>query len=146
MLSSDATATLPSSNSRRMFPAPWSTRAVSADLRRHAARRDGSANVSHIVAAARSIGARLTRYAIVIIKSTAPVGTADRARQEVRTALSAPNVAVNFDIVSNPGFLKEGAALEDFVLPDRVSGPTSHAQRNCRAHCPSHSRATMIGR
>ncbi|HTT03854.1 MAG TPA: UDP-glucose/GDP-mannose dehydrogenase family protein [Steroidobacteraceae bacterium] len=81
---------------------------------------DGSADVRHIVAAARSIGAHLTRYAIVIIKSTVPVGTADRVREQVRTALSARKAAVDFDVVSNPEFLKEGAALEDFVRPDRV--------------------------
>lgn len=81
---------------------------------------DGSADVRHIVAAARSIGAHLARYAVVIIKSTVPVGTSDRVRQEVRTALSGRNAAVDFDVVSNPEFLKEGAALEDFVRPDRV--------------------------
>src|SRR6185437_189424 len=81
---------------------------------------DGSADVRHIVAAARSIGEHLTRYAIVIIKSTVPVGTSDRVRQEVRTALARRSAAVDFDVVSNPEFLKEGAALEDFVRPDRV--------------------------
>lgn len=81
---------------------------------------DGSADVRHIVAAARSIGAHLTRYAVVIIKSTVPVGTADRVRQEVHTVLAGRNVAADFDVVSNPEFLKEGAALEDFVRPDRV--------------------------
>jgi UDPglucose 6-dehydrogenase len=81
---------------------------------------DGSADLRHVLAVARSIGERLARYAIVVTKSTVPVGTADRVRQEVRAAMAARDAAVEFDVVSNPEFLKEGAAIEDFMRPDRV--------------------------
>lgn len=81
---------------------------------------DGSADVRHVLAVARSIGERLTRYAIVVTKSTVPVGTADRVREAVRAGVAARHVTVEFDVVSNPEFLKEGAAIEDFMRPDRV--------------------------
>jgi UDPglucose 6-dehydrogenase len=81
---------------------------------------DGSADLRHVLAVARSIGERLTRYAIVVTKSTVPVGTADKVRKEVQSAVAARDVAVEFDVVSNPEFLKEGAAIEDFMRPDRV--------------------------
>jgi UDPglucose 6-dehydrogenase len=81
---------------------------------------DGSADLRHVLAVARSIGERLNRYAIVVTKSTVPVGTADKVRQEVQNAIAARNAAIEFDVVSNPEFLKEGAAIEDFMRPDRV--------------------------
>ncbi|HWW21901.1 MAG TPA: nucleotide sugar dehydrogenase, partial [Steroidobacteraceae bacterium] len=81
---------------------------------------DGSADLRHVLSVARAIGTHLTRYAIVITKSTVPVGTADRVRMEVHSALAARGAAVEFDVVSNPEFLKEGAALDDFMKPDRV--------------------------
>ena len=81
---------------------------------------DGSADLSHVLAVARTIGERLTRYAIVVTKSTVPVGTADKVRQEVQSAIAARRATVEFDVVSNPEFLKEGAAIEDFMRPDRV--------------------------
>jgi UDPglucose 6-dehydrogenase len=81
---------------------------------------DGSADLRHVLTVARSIGANLSRYAIVITKSTVPVGTADRVRQEVAAALKTRGTPVEFDVVSNPEFLKEGAAIEDFMRPDRV--------------------------
>jgi UDPglucose 6-dehydrogenase len=81
---------------------------------------DGSADLSHVVAVARTIGQHLSRYAIVITKSTVPVGTADRVRKEVSGALAARAASVEFDVVSNPEFLKEGAAIQDFLKPDRV--------------------------
>jgi UDPglucose 6-dehydrogenase len=81
---------------------------------------DGSADLRHVLSVARSIGTHLSRYAIVITKSTVPVGTADRVRQEVASALEARGASVEFDVVSNPEFLKEGAALDDFMKPDRV--------------------------
>ena len=81
---------------------------------------DGSADLSHVVAVARTIGTHLSRYAIVITKSTVPVGTADRVRQEVAGTLAARGANVEFDVVSNPEFLKEGAAIQDFLKPDRV--------------------------
>jgi UDPglucose 6-dehydrogenase len=81
---------------------------------------DGSADLRHVVAVARTIGERLSRYSIVITKSTVPVGTADRVREEVTRALGARGASVEFDVVSNPEFLKEGAAIADFMKPDRV--------------------------
>ncbi|HEY6451985.1 MAG TPA: UDP-glucose/GDP-mannose dehydrogenase family protein [Steroidobacteraceae bacterium] len=81
---------------------------------------DGSADLTHVLDVARSIGERLTRYAIVVTKSTVPVGTADKVRDAVQSAVTARAVAVEFDVVSNPEFLKEGAAIEDFMRPDRV--------------------------
>ncbi|MGA8706142.1 MAG: UDP-glucose/GDP-mannose dehydrogenase family protein [Steroidobacteraceae bacterium] len=81
---------------------------------------DGSADLRHVLDVARAIGGRLTRYAIVVTKSTVPVGTADRVREEVQAAMNARRATVEFDVVSNPEFLKEGAAIEDFMRPDRV--------------------------
>jgi len=81
---------------------------------------DGSADLSHVVDVARSIGAHLQRYAIVVTKSTVPVGTADTVRAEVSAALAQRRAAIEFDVVSNPEFLKEGAAIQDFMKPDRV--------------------------
>jgi UDPglucose 6-dehydrogenase len=81
---------------------------------------DGSADLRHVLSVARSIGQRLSRYAIVVTKSTVPVGTADKVRLEVQAGLRARAAAFEFDVVSNPEFLKEGAAIEDFMRPDRV--------------------------
>jgi UDPglucose 6-dehydrogenase len=81
---------------------------------------DGSADLRHVLAVARVIGRGLARYAIVVTKSTVPVGTADKVRLEVQAALKERAAAVEFDVVSNPEFLKEGAAIEDFMRPDRV--------------------------
>ncbi|HZZ83489.1 MAG TPA: UDP-glucose/GDP-mannose dehydrogenase family protein [Anaeromyxobacteraceae bacterium] len=76
---------------------------------------DGSADVRHVLEAADAIGRALERYAVVALKSTVPVGTAERVRQVLAAA-----GAVDVDVVSNPEFLKEGAAVEDFLNPDRV--------------------------
>jgi UDPglucose 6-dehydrogenase len=81
---------------------------------------DGSADLQHVLAVARSIGEQLSEYRIVVNKSTVPVGTADRVRAQVQEVLDQRGVAVEFDVVSNPEFLKEGAAIEDFMRPDRV--------------------------
>ncbi len=81
---------------------------------------DGSADLSHVVAVARTIGKHLQRYAIVVTKSTVPVGTADTVRAEVTAALAQRQAPIEFDVVSNPEFLKEGAAIQDFMKPDRV--------------------------
>jgi UDPglucose 6-dehydrogenase len=81
---------------------------------------DGSADLSHVLTVARSIGERLSRYAIVVTKSTVPVGTADKVRDAVRAGLASRDLNVEFDVVSNPEFLKEGAAVDDFMRPDRV--------------------------
>lgn len=81
---------------------------------------DGSADLSHVVKVAQTIGQNLSTYAIVMTKSTVPVGTADRVREEVAAELARRGAEVEFDVVSNPEFLKEGAAVADFMKPDRV--------------------------
>ena len=81
---------------------------------------DGSADLSHVLDVARVIGDKLSRYAIIVTKSTVPVGTADKVRTEVSAALSRRGASVEFDVVANPEFLKEGAAVQDFMKPDRV--------------------------
>ncbi|MCO6414342.1 MAG: UDP-glucose/GDP-mannose dehydrogenase family protein [Thiogranum sp.] len=81
---------------------------------------DGSADLKHVLAVAESIGEHLEEYRIIVNKSTVPVGTGDRVRQRTAEVLARRGVNVEFDIVSNPEFLKEGAAIEDFMRPDRV--------------------------
>jgi UDPglucose 6-dehydrogenase len=81
---------------------------------------DGSADLSHVVAAARTIGRHMTGHRLVVDKSTVPVGTADAVRQAIAEELAARGTTVPFTVVSNPEFLKEGAAVEDFMRPDRV--------------------------
>jgi UDPglucose 6-dehydrogenase len=81
---------------------------------------DGSADLQHVLAVARSIGEHLGDYRIVVDKSTVPVGTADRVKAEIQAVLDERGAAVEFDVVSNPEFLKEGAAVEDFMKPDRI--------------------------
>src|ERR1700730_14913827 len=72
---------------------------------------DGSADLRHVLDVARAIGEHLPRYAILVTKSTVPVGTADQVRLEVLSALAKRGIAIDFDVVSNPEFLKEGAAI-----------------------------------
>ena len=81
---------------------------------------DGSADVRHVVAAARNIGRFMTDYKLVVDKSTVPVGTADAVRAAIAEELAARGVSVPFGVVSNPEFLKEGAAVADFMKPDRI--------------------------
>jgi len=81
---------------------------------------DGSADLRHVLQVARAIGKHLPRYAILVTKSTVPVGTADQVRLEVTKALAERALAIEFDVVSNPEFLKEGAAIDDFMRPDRI--------------------------
>lgn len=81
---------------------------------------DGSADLQYVLAAASAIGHHINDYCVIVDKSTVPVGTADRVRQAVSAALSARNVEVPFAVVSNPEFLKEGAAIADFMRPDRI--------------------------
>ena len=81
---------------------------------------DGSADMTHVIAVAKSIGARMTDYKIIVDKSTVPVGTADRVRTTVAAELAVRGVDLPFAVVSNPEFLKEGAAIEDFMRPDRI--------------------------
>jgi UDPglucose 6-dehydrogenase len=81
---------------------------------------DGSADLRYVLAVARTIGTHLGRYCIVITKSTVPVGTADKVRAALTETLAQRASQVEFDVVSNPEFLKEGAAIGDFMKPDRV--------------------------
>jgi UDPglucose 6-dehydrogenase len=81
---------------------------------------DGSADLRHVLAVARSIGEHMSDYKVVITKSTVPVGTADKVRDAVGKSLAQRKASVEFDMVSNPEFLKEGAAINDFMRPDRV--------------------------
>ncbi|MBK1648085.1 UDP-glucose dehydrogenase family protein [Rhabdochromatium marinum] len=81
---------------------------------------DGSADLSHVLSVADIIGQHLTEYRIVVNKSTVPVKTADRVAARIRERLQARGANLEFDVVSNPEFLKEGAAIEDFMRPDRI--------------------------
>src|SRR3984893_656682 len=81
---------------------------------------DGSADLRYVLAVARTIGEHMNGYKVVVTKSTVPVGTADKVRSAVRDSLNKRRAVVEFDMVSNPEFLKEGAAVADFMKPDRV--------------------------
>jgi UDPglucose 6-dehydrogenase len=81
---------------------------------------DGSADLTHVLAVARSIARHMTEYRIIVDKSTVPVGTADRVASVVRDVLHERQADIEFDVVSNPEFLKEGAAIDDFMRPDRI--------------------------
>ena len=81
---------------------------------------DGSADVSYVTAAARNIGRFMTDYKVVVDKSTVPVGTADLVRDTIAGELATRSVTVPYNVVSNPEFLKEGAAVADFMKPDRI--------------------------
>jgi len=81
---------------------------------------DGSADLQYVLAAARSIGRHMTDYKVIVDKSTVPVGTAARVKALVEEELRERGIALEFAVVSNPEFLKEGAALDDFMRPDRI--------------------------
>jgi len=81
---------------------------------------DGSADLKYVLAAAANIGRHMTGYKVVVDKSTVPVGTADKVREAIATTLAARGVNMDFSVVSNPEFLKEGAAIDDFMKPDRI--------------------------
>ncbi len=81
---------------------------------------DGSADLRYVLAVAQSIGEHIEEYKIVIDKSTVPVGTADKVRDKIEETLAKRNKNIGFDVVSNPEFLKEGAAINDFMKPDRI--------------------------
>ena len=81
---------------------------------------DGSADLKHVLAAARSIGQYMTEYKVVVDKSTVPVGTADKVQAAIAGELASRKIDASFSVVSNPEFLKEGAAVEDFMRPDRI--------------------------
>ncbi|MBK1682288.1 UDP-glucose dehydrogenase family protein [Rhodoferax fermentans] len=81
---------------------------------------DGSADMKYVTAAARNIGKYMTDYKVVVDKSTVPVGTADAVRAAITEELQKRGVSTPFSVVSNPEFLKEGAAIDDFMKPDRI--------------------------
>jgi UDPglucose 6-dehydrogenase len=84
------------------------------------AAEDGAADLDHVLQAAATIGSHMNDYKVIVDKSTVPVGTAERVRAVVAERLQARAAAVPFAVVSNPEFLKEGAAIEDFMRPDRI--------------------------
>ena len=86
---------------------------------------DGSADLSHVLSVARTIGAHMKGFKVVVNKSTVPVGTADKVRAEIGETLKARGAAIPFEVCSNPEFLKEGNALEDFNRPARIIVGTS---------------------
>ena len=81
---------------------------------------DGSADLSYVLQVAHTIGQNLQKYVLVVTKSTVPVGTADKVRAVIREELERRGVNIPFDVASNPEFLKEGNAINDFMSPDRV--------------------------
>jgi len=89
---------------------------------------NGSADLKYVVAAARNIGRHMRDYKLIIDKSTVPVGTADKVRASIAEELKARGTAIQYSVVSNPEFLKEGAAVEDFMKPDRIIVGTDDAR------------------
>jgi UDPglucose 6-dehydrogenase len=81
---------------------------------------DGSADLRYVLSAAQTVATHMNRYCVVVTKSTVPVGTADKVRRRIEETLAARGVNHEFDVVSNPEFLKEGAAIQDFMKPDRI--------------------------
>ena len=98
-------------------------------------KEDGSADLAHVLAAARSIAQWIENYVVVVVKSTVPVGSCDAVRKEIDGVLAQRGCSVEFDVVSNPEFLKEGTAVADFLKPDRIIvGSDSHrAQEKMRS-------------
>jgi len=100
---------------------------------------DGSADLTYVLAVARTIGTHLERPAVVVDKSTVPVGTADKVRAAIGGILDQRGVDIRFDVVSNPEFLKEGAAVEDCMRPDRIvigAGSAAAVERLKRLYAP----------
>jgi UDPglucose 6-dehydrogenase len=95
---------------------------------------DGSADMQYVLTVAESIGDRLNDYRLVVNKSTVPVGTADQVRDKIKSRLAERGEEIDFDVASNPEFLKEGAAVNDFMRPDRivVGTDSAKAERNLR--------------
>lgn len=83
-------------------------------------RRDGSADLQYVLSAARHIAQYMTSFKVIVNKSTVPVGTADQVKDVITEVLSQANRSIEFSVVSNPEFLKEGAAIQDFMQPDRI--------------------------
>jgi UDPglucose 6-dehydrogenase len=111
---------------------------------------DGSADLQYVVAAARNIGKYMIGYKVVVDKSTVPVGTADKVKAAIAEELAVRKSEVKFSVVSNPEFLKEGAAVEDFMRPDRiVIGAADDASKDimCALYAPfqrNHERLVMM--
>jgi UDPglucose 6-dehydrogenase len=89
---------------------------------------DGSADLQYVLAVAKSIGEHMNEYRVVVDKSTVPVGTAEKVKAEMRRVLKERGAELEFDVVSNPEFLKEGAAISDFMKPDRIVVGTDSAR------------------
>jgi UDPglucose 6-dehydrogenase len=112
---------------------------------------DGSADLHHVLDVARDLGRRITSHCTVVDKSTVPVGTADTVRNTIRTELDHRGVQINFDVVSNPEFLKEGDAVSDFMRPDRViigtdnEDATELMRRLYAPYTRSHERILVMG-
>jgi UDPglucose 6-dehydrogenase len=81
---------------------------------------DGSADLKHVLSAAREIGMHLSSYMVVVTKSTVPIGTSRKVKEAIQMELDKRGVSIEFDVASNPEFLKEGAAVEDFLKPNRI--------------------------
>ncbi|WP_421752371.1 UDP-glucose dehydrogenase family protein [Croceimicrobium sp.] len=81
---------------------------------------DGSADLKYVLTVAREIGENMNDYGVIITKSTVPVGTAAKVKKEIKDALDRRGVSIDYDVASNPEFLKEGAAVNDFMKPDRI--------------------------
>ncbi len=81
---------------------------------------DGSADLKYVLQVAKTIGQKMNKYVLLVTKSTVPVGTAQKVRDAIQLELDMRGVAIEFDVASNPEFLKEGAAIKDFMSPDRV--------------------------
>lgn len=81
---------------------------------------DGSADLKYVIDVAKSIGKNMQGYLLVVTKSTVPVGTANKVRDAIENEQHKRNVNIEFDVASNPEFLKEGAAIDDFMKPDRI--------------------------
>lgn len=81
---------------------------------------DGSADLQYVLAVAREIGENMNDYGVIVTKSTVPVGTASKVKAEIKSALESRGANIEYDVASNPEFLKEGAAVDDFMRPDRI--------------------------
>ncbi|MEO7494345.1 MAG: UDP-glucose/GDP-mannose dehydrogenase family protein [Massilia sp.] len=95
---------------------------------------DGSADLQYVLAAARNIGSHMNGFKVIVDKSTVPVGTADRVSAAIAAGLAARGVTADYSVVSNPEFLKEGAAVEDFMRPDRIVIGHDSTPNGLRAH------------
>jgi len=96
---------------------------------------DGSADLQYVISVAREIGQHMTEYLVVLTKSTVPIGTAKKVRTAIQEELDKRGVNIPFDVASNPEFLKEGDAINDFLKPDRiVIGTDSEQARDVMNH------------